>query len=324
MVPPLALISSEGAARCHANLAGGHGALRRKRPGLVDALADEQQTNDMAIWKIAAVQMDCQLGAKAVNLERIMGHVREAAGHGARLVAFPECILTGYCFQSKDEAWPHAEPIPGPSTQALGRVCQELGVWMVLGMLEVDGDRLYNACALVGPNGVAGRYRKIHLPFLGVDRFTTPGNEPFAVHDLGGLRLGMTICYDGSFPESARCLMLLGADLVVLPTNWPTGARSTVRHLVQARALENHIYYAAVDRIGTERGFTFLGMSRIVESIGDLLAVSEDDNPVILYADIDPERARNKAIVHIPGQYELHRTAHRRPEMYGPITRPVA
>ena len=75
-------------------------------------------------------------------------------------------------------------------------------------MLERDGARLFNACALVGPTGLVANYRKIHLPFLGVDRFTTPGDRPFAVHDLGGLRVGMTICYDGSFPESARVLML--------------------------------------------------------------------------------------------------------------------
>src|SRR5256885_901773 len=74
------------------------------------------------------------------------------------------------------------------------------------------------------------------------------------------LRIGMNICYDGSFPEAARCLMLLGADLIVLPTNWPTGAISTAKTLIPARALENHLYYAAVNRVGTERGFQFIGM----------------------------------------------------------------
>src|SRR5262249_5062048 len=154
---------------------------------------------------------------------------------------------------------------------------------------------------------------------LGVDRFASRGDHPFAVHNLGGLRVGMTICYDGSFPESARVLTLLGADLVVLSTNWPTGARSTAKHLVQARALENHIYYAAVNRVGEERGFHFIGQSRIVDCDGELLAWSDGDDETIRYAVLDPSRARQKLIVNIPGKYEVNRVADRRPEMYGPL-----
>src|SRR5262245_1439266 len=142
----------------------------------------------MTTWKIAIVQMDCEFAGKEQNLAAIREKLREAAGHGARFVVFPECILTGYCFTSKENAWPHAEPIPGPSTQLLAQDCRELGVWAAVGMLEArPGDgALFNACALVGPHGVAGSYRKIHLPFLGVDRFTTPGDQPFAVHELKG------------------------------------------------------------------------------------------------------------------------------------------
>ncbi len=126
----------------------------------------------------------------------------------------------------------------------------------------------------------------------------------------------MSICYDGSFPETTRILMLEGADLVVLPTNWPAGAESTVRHLVQCRALENHVYYAAVNRIGSERGTRYIGQSRLVNLNGDLLADAGPDADNILYAEIDPERARNKQIVRIPGKYMLHRVNDRRPEMY--------
>ena len=282
----------------------------------------------MPRWKIAAVQMDCAFADKAKNLETMRARLREAAGNGAQLVLFPECALPGYCYESKDEALPHAEPIPGPSTQQLADDCAKLGVWAVVGLLEflpspLAGEgSLFNACTLIGPAGIVATYRKIHLPFLGVDRFTTPGDQPFAVHDIGGLRVGMNICYDGSFPEAARCLMLLGADLIVLPTNWPTGAISTARTLIPARALENHLYYAAVNRVGTERGFRFIGMSRILGCTGEFLAVSDDDEPTILYADIDPEKARNKHLVNIPGKYELHRTADRRPQMYGPIVYP--
>jgi 5-aminopentanamidase len=276
------------------------------------------------MWKIAAVQMDCCLGNTAANLDAIRARLREAVAQRADLVVFPECALTGYCFTSKEEAWPHAETVPGPSTEILARDCRDLNAWAVVGLLEAqpaDG-AMFNAAVLIGPGGVAATYRKVHLPLLGVDRYTTPGDRPFAVHDLGGLRVGMTICYDASFPEAARCLMLRGADLVVLPTNWPTGALPTAKYLVPARALENQVYYAAVNRVGRERGFSFIGLSRIIDCTGESLAVSDDDLPTILYAEIDPARARNKHIVHIPGQYELHRTAHRRPEMYEPLVEP--
>jgi predicted amidohydrolase len=273
----------------------------------------------MPTWKIAVVQMDCAFAEKAKNLDAIRGRLQEAVSNGARLVIFPECALPGYCFESKPEAMPHAEPIPGPSTRLLADDCAKLNVWAVVGLLEKDGDRLFNACTLIGPAGIAATYRKVHLPFLGVDRFTTPGDQPFAVHDLGGLRIGMNICYDGSFPEAARCLMLLGADLIVLPTNWPTGAISTAKTLIPARALENHLYYAACNRIGTERGFRFIGMSRILGCTGEFLAVSENDEPTILYADIDPAKARDKHRVFMPGKYELHRLRDRRPELYGAI-----
>ncbi len=277
----------------------------------------------MASWKIAAAQIDCRLGDKEDNLAALTAKLREAAGQGARLVVFPECALTGYCFESKEEAWTHAESLPGPSSDSLAAECRQRGVWAIVGLLERSGNELFNACALIGPDGLAAVYRKIHLPFLGVDRFTTPGDRPFAVHDLGGLQVGMSICYDGSFPESARVLMLQGADLVVLSTNWPTGALGTIKYLVQARALENQIFFAAVNRVGEERGFRFVGMSRIVDCSGELLAASTGDAAEILYAEIDPDRARNKHIVKIPGKYELHRTGDRRPEMYQPICEPT-
>jgi predicted amidohydrolase len=196
-----------------------------------------------------------------------------------------------------------------------------LNVWIVYGLLERDGDRLYNACALVGPSGFQARYRKIHLPFLGVDRFVDPGDQPFAVHDLGGLRVGINICFDGSFPESGRILALLGADLIVLPTNWPKNSFCSARHVPPLRALENHLYYAAVNRVGAERGFTFLGNSQIVDCDGQVLACGDGSEEIILYAAVDPALARQKQVVIIPGKYEVNRISGRRPEMYGPLVR---
>src|SRR5437868_6580790 len=175
----------------------------------------------MPTWTIAGVQMDCRLADRAANLAAIRGKLREAADHGARLVIFPECILSGYCFASAAEARPHAEPLPGPATEALADDCRRLNLFAIFGLLERDGDSLYNSAALVGPQGLIGSYRKTHLPCLGVDRCTAVGGRPYQVHDLGGLRVGMLICYDGSFPEASRVLALDGADLIALPTNWP-------------------------------------------------------------------------------------------------------
>lgn len=274
----------------------------------------------MALWKIAAVQMDVRIGEKAHNLARIRERLEECRRAGARLVIFPECALPGYAFTSREEARTHAELVPGPVTQRLAEDCRRLNVWAVVGMLETTSDgRLFNAAALIGPIGEPVTYRKIHLPCLGVDRFVTPGDRPFAVHDLGGLRLGLTICYDGSFPEAARVLTLHGADLVALPTNWPDAALCAAEYLVPARALENGIYYAGVNRCGTERGYHFIGASRIANVNGDLLAVSSHDGEDVLYAELDPERARCKRVVTIPGEYEVDRVGDRRPEMYRPL-----
>jgi predicted amidohydrolase len=271
---------------------------------------------------IAVAQIDIAIADRERNLARMTQILGETAAKGAKLTIFPEAALTGYCFDSLDQARPHAEPIPGPSTKRLTGICRELSVFVVYGLLESDGDRLFNACALVGPDGVVGSYRKIHLPFLGMDRFTTPGDRPFAVHEAAGMRIGMHICYDGGFPESARVMTLLGADLVVLPTNWPPGSECMAGYAVNTRAMENQIYYAACDRVGEERGFRFIGLSKICEPGGRVLAEAAHDREEILYAQVDVEKARQKKIVRVPKLHEIDRIRDRRPEMYGEIVQP--
>jgi 5-aminopentanamidase len=275
----------------------------------------------MPLWKIAGVQMNCRLGEPIANLDHIRNGLHAAAALGARLVVFPECALTGYGFESKDQAMPFAETIPGPATTSMASDCRQLGVWTIFGLLERSEEHLFNSCALVSPEGLMATYRKIHLPYMGVDRFATPGDQPFAVHEIDGLRIGMNICYDGSFPESARVLTLLGADLIVLPTNWPTGARAAACYLTQARALENHIYYLAVNRVGEERGFRYVGQSRMIDFQGDILA-SAGENEEILIAEIDPEAARRKRVIVVPGKHEVDRVGDRRPEMYARLLLP--
>ena len=230
--------------------------------------------------------------------------------------------MTGYCFDSLDEAHPFAQPIPGPATDHITSVCAELQMFAVFGMLEVAGDHVFNAAVLTGPHGVIGSYRKVHLPFLGADRYVGYGDRPFAVHQAGDVRVGMNICYDSAFPESSRCLALAGVDLIALPTNWPPGAECVAGHVLNTRAMENGIYFAAANRVGEERGFRFIGLSRICGPDGSTLATAEGDEETILYAEVDPERSRLKRVIRTPGVHAIDRLADRRPEMYGELIQP--
>jgi predicted amidohydrolase len=274
------------------------------------------------MMRIAGVQMDVTLGDVSGNLNRMIERVRTARANDAELIVFPECALPGYCFNSLEEARPHAQTLPGPATEAFQAVCRELSCRVIFGLLEVAGERIFNAAALVGPDGILGSYRKVHLPFLGIDRFTDYGDRPFAVQDVAGVNIGLNICYDAGFPEPARCLTLLGADLIVLPTNWPPGAEAAADYAINSRAMENAVYYIAVNRVGVERGFKFIGQSRICDPLGRTLAQANHTNEEILYADIDTAKSRKKHQIRVAGLNEVDRLADRRPEMYGPIVAP--
>jgi len=276
----------------------------------------------MSTIKIAGVQMDIQLADRDANLAAMKIRLQETVTQRAQLTVFPECTTTGYCFESLDEALTVAETIDGPTAATVAQWCQQWSTQVIYGFLEVDEQgTLYNSLALVGPAGLQASYRKVHLPTLGVDRFTTSGTG-FSVVDTGDLRVGMNICYDCSFPESARVMTLQGADLIALPTNWPPGSGHTSDLIPNARALENHVYFMSVNRVGTERGFDFIGKSKICDPKGNTLAFANHADEAILYADIDPVWARNKHLVAVPGQHEVHRINDRRPSTYGPIAQP--
>lgn len=268
-----------------------------------------------APFKIAAAQIDIKLGDASVNVKRMEEILRETSWQQAQLTIFPEAALCGYCFESLEEALQFSEPIDGPSIQRLSNVCAEIDSHCIFGMLETDGQELFNTCVLLGPTGMVGRYRKVHLPKLGVDQFTTAGDQ-FKPFQVGDLSVGLNICYDSAFPEAARILSLQGADLIALPTNWPPGAFCNAEHVINARAMENGIYYAAVNRVGEERGFRFIGKSRICDPDGGNIAVADHDQEAILYATVDPELARNKRKVRVPGKHEIDRFADRRPDVY--------
>jgi predicted amidohydrolase len=142
------------------------------------------------------------------------------------------------------------------------------------------------------------------------------------VHGTKYGKIGWMICYDGAFPESARVLALQGAELIALLTNWPVGGSETSpRYVVPTRAIENRVNYIAVNRVGIERGFRFIGQSRIVDYVGKILAEAGDGEETI-YAEIDLAGAREKKTVIIPGLYELDRFQTRSPEFYGLLVDP--
>lgn len=271
--------------------------------------------------KIAAVQFDVQFGALQTNLERIKQFAEQAISEGSELIIFPECSLCGYCCDTIDEAREISIPFDHEYIHDLEQFAEQKQVYLVVGLLELDGDSIFNSLLLIGPEGVVGKYRKTHLPILGVDRFTTPGTDCYGLLEVNGVRIGLLICYDCSFPEPTRILSLQGADLVVLPTNWPSGALITSRLIPPARAMENHIYFAAVNRVGEERGFEFIGNSRICHPQGTDLAFADHNQEEILYAEIDPELAREKRLVRVPGKHEVNLIDHRRPELYHQIAK---
>lgn len=273
----------------------------------------------MVPMKVAGVQMDIEIANVEANLQKMEQRLAETTAAGAQLTVFPECTTTGYCFDSLEEAKPLAENLVGPSHTRVQQWCRELSTMVVYGFLEGVENRVYNSLALVGPTGTLGTYRKIHLPLLGVDRFTTMGDRPLAVIETTGIRIGMNICYDSSFPESARILALQGADLIALPTNWPPTSSIAADVIPNTRALENHVYFMSINRIGSERGFEFIGKSKICDPHGNNLAFADHANEAILYAEIDPDIARQKHLVSVPGVHEIHRITDRRPEYYGPL-----
>jgi predicted amidohydrolase len=268
--------------------------------------------------KIACAQIDVRLGDSGYNRDTIIGKIRAAAAMSASLVVFPECALQGFCYNSLDEAARDAESREGPSAEKIADVCRQEGVHAVYGYIEESGGKYYNAAMLIGPGGPIANYRKVHVPFAGVERFLTPGDQHFHVHDLPFGKVGISICYDINFPEPARVLKLLGAELIILPVNWPTGDR-TADCVVNVRANENHVNFAAADRVGAERGWRFIGRSKVVDFNGETVAEASATDEELLLAEIDMEQASRNRIINIPGEYETDRIGDRRPEFYSAI-----
>ncbi len=251
--------------------------------------------------RVSCIQFEPVIGSVKDNLSRSAELIRAAATSGSRLVVLPELANTGYVFESMEEALRLSEPVPdGPSARFWGALAMELGIHLVAGITERDGDLLYNSALITGPEGYIGVYRKSHLWYR-ENLFFQNGNLGFPVFDTALGKIGVAICYDGWFPETFRQLALKGAEVVCVPTNWvpmpdqPSSEAAMANVLHRAAAHSNGIFIACADRVGVERGQPFEGQSLIVGPRGWVLAgPASRDAPETITAMIDLNAAGKK------------------------------
>ncbi|HXH59763.1 MAG TPA: carbon-nitrogen hydrolase family protein [Fimbriimonadaceae bacterium] len=275
--------------------------------------------------KTACVQCDVAFGDPGANIERAVREISALGAQGVRLAVFPEAFLTGYVVDDMEAAAKIALPMVSHGSEVrehpaedIVEACKKHKVHAVVGLISSENDNVYNTALLIEPNGRVRRYNKTHLPFLGVDRFVTQGDEISVFETEIGV-IGVAICWDLRIPEVIRVLALQGAEIVALPTNWPEGSEPSPGFVAPTRAIENRVFVATANRIGTENGTTFIGQSGIYDVFGNTMAKAGAGEETIV-AEIDPAMARQKRNVLRPGEYELAIFGSRRPELYGTIT----
>jgi predicted amidohydrolase len=268
--------------------------------------------------RIACQQLAPALGDLEANRAMALAAIREAVDGGAEVVVLPELITSGYVFESAEEA---ASVAIGTHHEILAEWAQEAAradILLAGGFCELGEDgRVYNSAALLDGGGLRAVYRKLHL----WDReklWFTPGSEPPPVLDTRAGRVALMICYDLEFPELTRSVALAGAQLLLVPTNWPLvprpdGERPPEVVVAMAAARVNRMAVACADRLGTERGQKWTGGTTIVGVDGWVAAESRSAG--LVAADVDLEPALTKQLTEHADAF-----ADRRPEMYGACT----
>ena len=257
--------------------------------------------------RVAVAQFDPQVGLENCdsNAAAVRERLDQAVRNDANLIVLPELATTGYSFELREEAFAHAESVPdGQTVQGWATFAREHEVYIVGCLVEAEGLRLFDTAVLVGPDGFIGSYRKTHL-WNEEKLFFTPGDLGFPVFETRIGRIGLLICWDIWFPETARIVSQLGADIICIPTGWvwtppplyDASNTCMAAYLTMTAAHANNIFIATADRIGTERGSGFMGNSLIAGTngwpIGRIAGPSED---TILYADIDlVQRAQRRS-----------------------------
>jgi N-carbamoylputrescine amidase len=283
-------------------------------------------------FRIGLVQMTCSLDPDE-NLAKAISRIREAAAQGAQIVCLQELFRSQYFCRKEDAAlFDLAEAIPGPSTEAIGKVAKETGTVVVASLFERRAAGLYhNTAAILNADGtLAGVYRKMHIPDdpLFYEKFYfTPGDLGFKNFETPFGRIGVLVCWDQWYPEGARLTALQGADILFYPTaiGWHPHEKekygesqlSAWQTIQRAHAIANGIYVAAVNRTGFEgtadNGLEFWGHSFVADPFGVMIAEASTDKEEILVVECDPARAED-----VRRNWPFFRD--RRIDAYGPIT----
>jgi len=240
--------------------------------------------------KAGFVQMAPRLGDRDTNLKRIDALIRQA--EGADLLVLPELCVTGYRFESRQQAWELSETVAESSyLRRLHSLCRERRLFVVTGFNERDGKKLYNTAVLVGPDGVRGKYRKMHL-FMDEKDIFEPGDCGLPVFDIGVCKVGMLICFDWIFPEVWRILALKGADIICHPSNLVIPG--LCQKALPVHAVCNRVFVITANRIGTERDLTFTGLSTVADPGSNVLLQASSDREEVGLVDINVALARDK------------------------------
>jgi N-carbamoylputrescine amidase len=260
-------------------------------------------------FKIGLIQMTCGLDP-AANFAKALGKIREAAQKGAQIICLQELFRSQYfCQEENAELFALAEPIPGPSSEALGKIAKELGVVVIGSLFERRAAGVYHNTAVVmnSDGTLLGKYRKMHIPDdpLYHEKFYfTPGDLGFLNFDTSRGRIGVLICWDQWYPEAARLASLGGASVLFYPTaiGWHPAEKAqhgaaqldAWRTIQRAHAIANGVYVAAVNRTGyegtPESGLEFWGNSFVADPFGQVLAQASSDTEEILVVECDPRR----------------------------------
>ena len=264
---------------------------------------------------IGLIQMDCVLGDVAANLDHAEQLIREAAEKGAQMICLPELSTTGYRQDLlQDRLWELSESVPGPTTDRMGALAKELGVYIILPMNERGSMTgiMHNSAVLLNKQGeVQGVFRKVHA-YATERYYFTDGNQ-YPVFDTEYGKIGIMICYDMGFPETARMLTLQGAEIILVPSAWCQEDEDTWDINIPARALENRVFIAAVNRVGDEDDLTMFGKSKVAGIRGETLSEAARFQEEVLVVTVDLDELAK-------GRHQIPYLKDRKPATYQLMT----
>ncbi len=275
--------------------------------------AHTHRTTSESFMKVGFLQFAPHLGDAAATREHVERLLDEVPA--VDLLVLPELANSGYNFSSTAQARELSEEVDAsPFVDVVRDHCAKHARHVVTGFCEREGDELFNAALLIGPKGIEGKYRKLHL-FLNEKDHFRPGNLGLPVFDVGDFRVGMLICFDWIFPEPWRVLALRGADIICHPSNLVLPGLA--QQAAPVHALMNRVYIVTANRIGTEGDLTFTGRSTIASPQCQVMATAPDDDEDVQVVEIDLSLAREKAVTARNDVF-----ADRRPEEYRILTDP--